>query len=196
MEHDRAVIYARCSTDAQDPSMQISELREFAGRRGFHIVAEFTDIASGSCDERPELAKALALTRQRKADILLVWKTDRLGRSLKHLVNTIAELEAVGVSFISLKDNLDFSTPAGRLTFGVIAAMAQFERDLIRERVRSGLANARRKGVRLGRRRIQVDSAEIAQLRSEGRSIKSIAKELGVSVGTVCAREKARACAA
>jgi Resolvase, N terminal domain len=134
--------------------MQVSELREYAQRRGLQVVGEYVDIASGATDSRPELNKVLALAKQRKIDTLLVWKTDRLGRSLRHLVNTIGELDAWGVAFLSLKDDLDFSTPAGRLMFNVIGAMAQFERDLIRERVRSGMANAKRKGVKLGRRRV------------------------------------------
>lgn len=134
---------------------------------------------------RPELNKILALAMQRKIDCLLVWKTDRLGRSLRHLVNTIAELEAVGVSFISLKDNLDFSTPAGRLMFNVIGAMAQFECDLIKERVKSGMANAKRKGIRLGRRPSEIDVDEIRRLRAKGLSFESIAQRTGLSVGTV-----------
>ena len=193
MQNNRAIIYARCSTDQQDPSMQVSELREYAARRGFQIVDEFTDIASGSRNDRPELSKALALCKQRKADVLLVWKTDRLGRSLKHLVNTISELEAINVAFISLKDNLDFSTPAGRLMFAVISAMAQFERDLVCERVRSGLANARRKGVRLGARPVAIDGATVTELRQAGLSLNAIAERLGVSKGTIFNRIHARA---
>jgi DNA invertase Pin-like site-specific DNA recombinase len=109
-------------------------------------VGEFIDIASGATDSRPELNKVLTVARQRKIGTLLVRKTDRLGRSLRHLVNTIGELDAVGVAFVSLKDNLDFSTPAGLLMFNVIGAMAQFERDLIRERVKSGMPNAAAEG--------------------------------------------------
>jgi putative DNA-invertase from lambdoid prophage Rac len=180
-KNDRCVIYARCSTDEQNPAMQISELREYAVRRGFQIVAEHTDIASGSLDSRPELNKVLALAKQRKIDMLLCWKVDRLGRSLKHLVNTIAELEAVGVSFVSLKDNLDFSTPGGRLMFNVIGAMAQFERDLIRERTLSGMAAARRRGVRIGRPRVAVDGSKIHALRSQGFSWHAIALQTGIS---------------
>jgi putative DNA-invertase from lambdoid prophage Rac len=185
VENNRAAIYARCSTDLQDPSMQLSELREYAGRRGLQIVGEFVDIASGSQDDRPQLNKVLALAKQRKIDTLLVWKTDRLGRSLRHLVNTIGELDAVGVAFVSLKDNLDFSTPAGRLMFNVIGAMAQFERDLIRERVRSGMQNAKRKGVKLGRKRVPVDVAGVLKLRSQGISFAAISKRMGLSVGTL-----------
>jgi DNA invertase Pin-like site-specific DNA recombinase len=125
------------------------------------------------------------LAKQRKIDCLLVWKTDRLGRSLRHLVNTISDLDAVGVSFISLKDNLDFSTPGGRLMFNVIGAMAQFERDLIKERVKSGMANAKRKGIRLGRKPLEIDVAEIRQLRADGLSFNAVAQQTGLSVGTV-----------
>ncbi len=181
----RCGIYARCSTDLQDPSMQVSELLEYARARGFEIVGVFTDIASGGQDNRPELNKLLALARQRKIDVLLVWKTDRLGRSLRHLVNVISELEAVGVAFVSLKDALDFSTPAGRLMFHVIAAMSQFEKDLIRERVKAGMQNAKRKGIRLGRRSVPFDIDELRRLRAGGASFEAIAKQTGVSVGTV-----------
>jgi DNA invertase Pin-like site-specific DNA recombinase len=181
LKNDRCAIYARCSTGEQNPEMQVSELREYAERRGFQVVAEHVDIASGSLDSRPELNKVLTLAKQRKIEVLLCWKIDRLGRSLKHLVNVIAELEAVGVSFVSLKDNLDFSTPAGRLMFNVIGAMAQFERDLIRERTLSGMAAARRRGTRIGRPRVEVDSAKIRGLRSQVFSWDAIALQTGIS---------------
>jgi DNA invertase Pin-like site-specific DNA recombinase len=164
--------------------MQSVELREYCTRRGLQIVGEFSDVMSGSKDSRPELAKALALCKQRRTDYLLVWKLDRLGRSLRHLVNTIADLEAVGVGFVSLRDNLDFSTPAGRLMFAVIGAMAQFERDLIRERTKAGIAQARRKGKAIGRPRVAVNASTIASLRAEGASWNAIVKKTGVSMGT------------
>lgn len=181
MANNRCAIYARCSTGEQNPAMQVSELREYADRRGFQVVGEFVDVASGSVDSRPELNKVLVLAKQRKIDVLLCWKVDRLGRSLRHLVNVIAELDAVGVSFVSLKDNLDFSTPAGRLMFNVIGAMAQFERDLIRERTVSGMAAARRRGARIGRPRVEVDAVKIRGLRSQGLSWDAIALQTGRS---------------
>jgi putative DNA-invertase from lambdoid prophage Rac len=184
-ENNRIAIYTRCSTDQQNPEMQTSELREYAQRRGLQVVGEFIDIASGSKDDRPQLNRVPALAKQRKIDVLLTWKVDRLGRSLRHLVNTIGELDAVGVAFVSLKDNPDFSTPAGRLMFNVIGAMSQFERDLIRERVRSGMANARRKGIRLGRKRVPADIATVQRLRGEGLSFEAISARTGLSVGTV-----------
>jgi DNA invertase Pin-like site-specific DNA recombinase len=113
-----------------------------------------------------------------------VWKIDRFGRSLRHLVNALAELEDRGVAFVSLRDNLDLSTPSGRLMFQIIAAMAEFERELIRERVRAGLSIARNKGRKLGRPRIVVDAARIALLRAQGQSWAAIGREMGIGEGT------------
>jgi DNA invertase Pin-like site-specific DNA recombinase len=122
---------------------------------------------------------------QRKIDAVLVWKLDRFGRSLRHLVNAIAELEALGVAFVSLQDNLDLSTPSGRLMFQIIGAMAEFERSLIQERVKAGLRNAKAKGQRLGRPRADVDKGQVEALRASGASWRAVAKNLGVGVGTV-----------
>jgi DNA invertase Pin-like site-specific DNA recombinase len=149
-------LYARVSTlNNQDPEMQLAELREYAGRRGWQIVEEFTDQGVSGCKEsRPALNRMMADACRRRFDAILVWKIDRFGRSLKHLVNALAELAALGVAFISLRDNLDLSTPSGRLMFQIIGAMAEFERALTQERVRAGLRNARAKGRRLGRPRV------------------------------------------
>ena len=158
----RVALYARVSTSNghQDPEMQLAELREYAGRRGWQIVEEFTDQGVSGCKEsRPALNRLMADAHSRKFDAVLVWKIDRFGRSLKHLVNALAELAALGVAFISLRDNLDLSTPSGRLMFQIIGAMAEFERALIQERVRAGLRNARAKGRRLGRPRVIVDAS-------------------------------------
>src|SRR5258707_15852067 len=121
---------------------------------------------------------------QRKFDAVLVWKLDRFGRSLRHLVNALAELEALGLSFISLRDNLDLSTPSGRLMFQIIGAMAEFERSLIQERVRAGLRNAKAKGRRLGRPRAQVDSAKVLALRAQGLSWRDVSSRLKLGLGT------------
>ena len=126
----------------QNPEMQLTELREYAARRGWQVVGEFVDRTSGAKEQRPALNLLMADARQRKFDVIAVWKLDRFGRSLRHLVNAIAEFEALGVAFISLRDNLDLGAPAGRLMFQIIGAMAEFERALIRERVRAGLQNA------------------------------------------------------
>jgi DNA invertase Pin-like site-specific DNA recombinase len=165
--------------------MQLSELREYASRRGWEVAGEYVDEGvSGSKESRPELNHLMADSHRRLFDILLVWKIDRFGRSLKHLVNALADLDAYGVAFASLKDNLDLSTPSGRLMFGIIAAMAEFEKSLIQERVKAGLSHARRKGKQLGRPRRIVDLDAIARLRAKGHSLRSIAGKLDIGYGT------------
>jgi DNA invertase Pin-like site-specific DNA recombinase len=182
----RVALYARVSTanGQQDPEMQLRELREYAEHRGLTIIGEYVDRMTGSKDSRPALNRLMTDAQRRKFDAVLVWKLDRFGRSLRHLVNALAELEALGLTFISLRDNLDLSTPSGRLMFQIIGAMAEFERALIQERVRAGLRNARAKGRRLGRPRIVVNAARIGDLRAQGRSWAEINAETGVSKGT------------
>jgi DNA invertase Pin-like site-specific DNA recombinase len=193
----RVVLYSRVSTlNLQDPELQARELREYAQRRGWQIVREYVDRGvSGSKDSRPALNELLADVHQRKCDVVLVWKLDRLGRSLRHLVNTLAELEARGVAFVSLRDNLDLSTPSGRLMFNVIGAMAEFERALIQERVKAGLRNARAKGKRLGRPRVAADGHQVVGLRKAGNSWSSVCEQTGLSKGTAqrafCAQKNA-----
>jgi DNA invertase Pin-like site-specific DNA recombinase len=183
----KAALYARVSTTnhGQDVNMQLRELREYCERREWEIAGEYTDSASGSKDSRPELNRLMADVHQRKCEAVLVWKLDRFGRSLRHLVNALADLEALEVSFISLRDNLDLSTPSGRLMFQIIGAMAEFERALIQERVRAGLRNARSKGKKLGRPRVVVDAALLARLRAQGLSWRAIGREMGLAAGTV-----------
>ncbi len=122
----RVALYARVSTcNRQDPEMQLCELREYAGRRGWTVAREHVDHGvSGSKESRPQLNQLMADAHRRKFDVVLVWKIDRFGRSLKHLVNALADLCAYGVAFVSFRDNLDLSTPSGRLTFQIIGAMA------------------------------------------------------------------------
>jgi len=186
----KTALYARVSTlNGQDPEMQLRELREYAARRGWQVTDEYTDHGvSGSRDSRPELNRLMADACQRRFDAILVWKVDRFGRSLRHLVNSLAELGALGVAFVSLRDNLDLSTPSGRLMFAVIGAMAEFERALIQERVRAGLGNARAKGKQLGRPQRIVHRESILQMKAEGLSIRQIAERIGIGYGTVRAR--------
>lgn len=183
----RVALYARVSTlNGQDPELQLAELRDYSARRGWTVVGEYTDKGvSGSRDSRPELNKLMSDAHRRQFDAILVWKIDRFGRSLKHLVNALADLSAYGVAFVSLRDNLDLSTPTGRLMFQIIGAMAEFERALIQERVRAGLKNARAIGTRLGRPKVFVNLAEVERLRAAGIGWRSIAQKLGVGVATV-----------
>jgi DNA invertase Pin-like site-specific DNA recombinase len=182
----RVALYARVSTNngTQDPEMQLRELREFCSRRGWQVAEEYVDRMSGSKDSRPALNQLMADAGRRKIDAVLVWKLDRFARSLKMLVTSLSELEALGVAFVSLRDNLDLTTPSGRLMFQVIGAMAEFERALIQERVRAGLRNARAKGRRLGRPRAIMNVSRIVFLRGQGRSWAQITAETGVSKGT------------
>jgi DNA invertase Pin-like site-specific DNA recombinase len=183
----RVAFYSRVSTlHGQDPELQLRELREYATHRGWSLVREYVDRGvSGAKESRPGLNELMADAHRRAFDVVLVWKLDRFGRSLRHLVNALAELEARGVAFVSLRDNLDLTTPAGRLMFQIIGAMAEFERSLIRERVRAGLRNARAKGKRLGRPKADVDVARVKELRNSGRSWRAIAKQMGLGLGTV-----------
>jgi DNA invertase Pin-like site-specific DNA recombinase len=184
----RVALYARVSTlhGQQDPEMQLSELREYADRRGLTIHQEYVDQGvSGSRESRPALNQLMSDARRCRFDAVLVWKIDRFGRSLKHLVNSLADLSAWGIAFVSLRDNLDLSTPSGRLMFQIIGAMAEFERALIQERVKAGLRNAKAKGKRIGRPKLTVDCAEILRLRGEGLSWRAISDRLQVGLGTV-----------
>jgi DNA invertase Pin-like site-specific DNA recombinase len=149
----RVALYARVSTNngMQDPEMQLAELREYAARCDLVIAAEYVDHVSGSKESRPSLNKLMAAAHSRKFDCVLVWKIDRWGRSLKHLVTSLADLDAYGIAFVSLRDGLDLSTPSGRLMMQLLGAMAEFERALIVERVKAGLKNAKTKGMKLGR---------------------------------------------
>jgi DNA invertase Pin-like site-specific DNA recombinase len=183
----RAAIYARVSTtNGQDPAMQTRELREYCQRRGWEIVGEFVDAGvSGSKERRPQLDSLLAACRKRRVDAVVVYRYDRFARSLRQLVNALEEFRSLGIEFVSLHENVDTSTPNGRLVFGIFATIAEFERELIRDRVRSGIASARSKGKTLGRPRITVNAAEIAALRDSGASWSTITRQLGLSAGTV-----------
>jgi len=189
----RVALYARVSTinNGQSPEMQLRELREYCERRGWDITGEYVDAGiSGTKDRRPQLDRMMNGARSREFDVLLVWKLDRFARSLKHLVTAIAEFEALGVRFVSLRDNVDLTTPSGRLMFHVIGAMAEFERALIQERVCAGLRNAQAKGKRLGRPRSQVSASQILELLTAGQSMEQVGSALGISAATVCRRAR------
>jgi DNA invertase Pin-like site-specific DNA recombinase len=182
----RAAIYARVSTNnGQDPHMQTRELREYCGRRGWEIAGEYVDAGiCGAKEHRPQLDALLAACRKRRVDAVVVYRYDRFARSLRQLVNALEEFRSLGIEFISLHEGVDTSTPNGRLVFGIFASIAEFERELIRDRVKSGIAAARSKGKRLGRPRVSVDAAEIAALRDAGASWSTISRQLRLSAGT------------
>jgi DNA invertase Pin-like site-specific DNA recombinase len=174
----RAALYARVSTTDQYVDNQLQELRDYAAVRGW-TVTEFVDEGvSGATDRRPALDEMLADARRRKLDIVLCWRLDRLGRNLRHLVTLIEELQSVGVSFVSLNEGIDLGTPAGRLQLHILAALSEFERSRIQERVKAGLARAKAQGRRLGRPERVVSGVDVESVR--GLPVREAARRLGV----------------
>jgi DNA invertase Pin-like site-specific DNA recombinase len=182
----RAALYARVSTTAgQDPAMQLRELREYVSRRGWEVAGEFVDKGiSGAKEKRPELDRLMSDAHRRRFDVVVCWKFDRFARSVSHLLRALETFNSLGIAFLSLSEQLDTTTPTGKMVFTVLGAVAELERSLIAERVRAGLRNAKAKGKRLGRPRVVVDAAQIAGLRAQERSWAQVKAELGVSKGT------------
>jgi DNA invertase Pin-like site-specific DNA recombinase len=182
----RCAIYARVSTQDQTPDNQLLPLRAFASARGW-TVTEFTDHGvSGVKESRPALDTMLKAARSRKLDVIVVTKLDRLARSVHHLLSVGKELDALGVNLLVLDQAIDSTTPSGRLLFHVLASVAEFERDLIRERVVAGMRRARAAGKHLGRHPSHAfDTAEAAALLAIGHSLRAVGRRLGVHPFTV-----------
>ena len=184
----RAALYARVSTadKGQDPETQLRQLREYCHRRGFINEAELVDVASGTRDDRPRYKEMLAAVRKRKFDVVLVWRFDRFARSTRELVNALQEFQELGVDFISYHENIDTTTPTGKLTFHIMAALAEFESSLISARVKAGMARARAEGKKIGREKItKQQQGAIMSLMKDGVSMRQISKRLKISYGTV-----------
>jgi len=177
----RAALYARVSTGEQDEGMQVREMVQEAEARGWSVEIFPESGVSGSKEKRPVLDRMMAEVRRRKFDVVMVWKFDRFARSLRHLIIALEEFDVLGVEFVSVRDRIDTTTAQGRLMFQIIGAFAEFEREVIRERVRSGIDNARAKGSRLGRPRVFVDVDYIRKRRAMGASWDAIAVEMKVS---------------
>ena len=182
----RAGLYARVSTaDQQTLPMQISAMREYAEQRGWEVVVTVQDI-NGGTKQRPKREELIKLARQRKLDVIVVWRLDRWGRSLSDLTQSLEELRALKVDFVSVTEGLDFTTPIGRAMAGMLGIFAEFERDVLRERVKAGMAHARLQGQVLGRPTTARDKAdEIKELIAAGLSKKEIANRLGVGRASV-----------
>jgi DNA invertase Pin-like site-specific DNA recombinase len=183
----RTAIYARVSTanSGQDPKVQTRELHEYIERRGWNVAGEYVDEGiSGTRDSRPELNRLMADAHRRRFDAIVVWRFDRFARSVSHLLRALETFKALGIEFVSLSEQVDTSTPTGKMVFTVLGAVAELERSLIAERVKAGLRNARAKGKRLGRPRVPVDAARIGVLRAHGRSWREIVAEMGISKGS------------
>ena len=179
----RAAIYARVSTLDQEPENQLQELRRYVHARSWPAAVEYVDHGvSGARDRRPALDRLIRDATRRRFDVLICWRLDRLGRSLKHLVTLLDELQAFGVGFVSLGEGIDLQTPAGRLQLHILAALSEFERARIAERVAAGLARARRDGTRLGRPEKRIPERVLAPVR--GLSMRQAGEILGVSKST------------
>jgi len=184
----RTAIYARVSTTDQSCEMQLRELRDYATRRGWQVVEEFVDAAwSGAKASRPELNRLLANARVRRFDIVLVWKLDRWGRSVADCIRSIQELVALDVRFLAVTQNLDTDekNPMARFMLHILAAFGELEREMIRERVLTGLRNAKAKGTALGRPKRVFRRDKAIELHNQGKSWREVAEILGIPVSTV-----------
>src|SRR5271167_1299131 len=169
----KVALYARVSTldRGQDVDLQLRELREYCERRGWAVAAEFVDRGvSGSKESRPALDKLMAGGHRRDFDGVVVWKFDRFARSVSHLLRALETFNALGLTFVSLTEAVDTSTPMGKMVFTVLGAVGELERSLIVERVRAGMRTAKSKGKAIGRRRVAVNASQVAALRLAGRS--------------------------
>jgi len=185
----RAALYARVSTvgHGQDVGLQLEELRSAAGLRGWQVADEFVDNGvSGAKESRPELDRMLAAAQAGDVDVVVVWKLDRLGRSLQHLLQISSSLTSWGVGFTSIRDpGIDTTTPSGRLLLQLLGSFAEYERSLIRERVVAGVRRAQAAGKHCGRPRVEMDLRPALALLKEGRSLKETSRILAVSRNTL-----------
>ncbi len=178
-------LYARVSTLDQNCDLQLADLRRYVSQR-FSSAYEYVDQGvSGAQRRRPALDKLMADARKRMFDVVLVWKFDRFARSLKHLMYSLEEFGTLGIDFVSFTEGIDTTTPSGQLLFHIVGAVAQFERDLIAERVPAGLAHARAMGKHIGRPRVEVDRDRVLVLRGQGKSLRDIARTLEIPVSRV-----------
>lgn len=184
MTRERIGIYMRVSTQDQSTDLQRYELEAYATSRGWGQLAWYEDKATGTHTNRPRFRELMADAKARKIDVVLVWKLDRFARSLKDLILSLQDLADLGVAFVSLKDQLDLTTSVGKLMLHVIGAFAQFEADIIKDRVRSGLAAAKARGSKLGRPR-RLDPVRVIELRRQGKSLSQIARALGTTKSAV-----------
>jgi len=181
----RAALYMRVSTLDQHPETQLHDLRQMASQRGYEIVHEFTDRISGAKAKRPGLDQMMADARRGRFDVVLVWASDRLARSVKHFLDVLDELNRLNVEYVSFRENIDTAGPLGRAIVVIIGAVAELERNLIIERVRAGMRRARLEGQHIGRNPLVLDHAGIQRDRSRGQSLRQIARGHSVSTATI-----------
>jgi DNA invertase Pin-like site-specific DNA recombinase len=181
----RAALYLRVSTVDQHPETQLHDLRQMATQRGYQIVAEFTDRISGTKAKRPGLDQLMTGARRGQFDVVLVWASDRIARSVRHFLDVLDELNRLNIEFVSFREQIDTGGPLGRALVVIIGAIAELERNLIIERVRAGMRRARLEGRHIGRTPLELDHAAIRRDRAHGYSLREIAKNHRVSTATV-----------
>ena len=189
MEAKRVAIYARVSTDAQTTENQLMELRVLSKRMGWKVAQEFVDNAISGAkgrEQRPAFDRMIKAAMRREFDVIAAWSVDRLGRSLQHLITFLGEIHGKGIDLYLHQQGLDTTTPAGKALFQMCGVFAEFERAMIQERVKAGLARARAQGKQLGRPRVSAAiESKVLRFKAKGKGIIKIAKKLGIGVGTV-----------
>ena len=186
MTAPRAALYARVSTDEQDPGLQVADLHRLAQHRGWTVAGEYLDLGiSGSKASRPGLDRLMADARAGRLDVVAVWRFDRFARSTRHLLLALEEFQALSVDFVSVRESIDTSTPMGRMVFTMVAAVAELEKELIRERVIAGIRRAQAQGKHCGRKPVAIDLRPAVAMLDRGHGIKTTARSLGVSVSTL-----------
>jgi len=181
----RAAIYTRVSTVDQNHQTQLYDLRQMAEQRGYRIVEEFTDVISGAKARRPGLDNMMRDARRGKFDVVLVWASDRIARSVTHFLSVLDELNRLNVEYVSFRENLDTGGPLGRAVVIIVGAVAELERNLIIERVRAGMRRAKLEGRHIGRKPLVLDRAAILRDRERGQSLGQLAKTNLISRSTV-----------
>jgi len=181
----RAALYMRVSTLDQHPETQLHDLLQMAGQRGYEIVHRYTDRISGAKAKRPGLDAMMADARRGHFDIVLVWASDRIARSVKHFLEVLDELSRLNIEYVSFRENIDTGGPLGRAVVIIIGAVAELERNLIIERVRAGMRRAKLEGQHIGRKPLELDDAAIQSDRCQGQSLRQIARGHRISTATV-----------
>ena len=181
----RAAFYLRVSTADQNLSTQLHDLRSMAAQRGFEVVAEYTDQVSGAKSRRPGLGDLMRDARRGNFDVVLVWASDRIARSVRHFLEILDELNRLNIEFVSFREQIDTGGPLGRAIVVIIGAIAELERNLIVERVRAGMRRALLEGRHIGRPSLELDPAAILRDRQRGQSLGQLAKIYRVSRTTI-----------
>jgi DNA invertase Pin-like site-specific DNA recombinase len=188
MKKKRAAVYIRISTNDQHMDMQQNELPQYCQFRQWDVVETYQDTMSGAKDRRPALDRLMADAKRGKFDVVVVWRFDRFARSTRFLLEALELFNSLGIDFVSIRESIDTSTPTGKMTFTILAAVAELERSTIRERVIAGQKAAKRKGVIFGRPEVEFDVDKARKLRSRGLSLRAISKELNVQKDTLARR--------